>query len=94
MFSLLKVDLEPSDAVLTPDQGNPDAEAESAPLEETGEASGVQEWQVRYSEIRDDVDDGDVFLFRGNKIISRLFQAGSHSRYSHSRNTGNAHTAP
>lgn len=84
MFGLLKVDLEPADAVVTPDQGNPDAEAEAAPLEETGEASGDAEWQVRYSEIRDDVDDGDVFLFRGNRIISRLFQAGSHSKYSHS----------
>lgn len=82
MFGILK--LEPDETTLPAADGNPDAEAEAAPLEETGEASGQAEWQVRYSEVRDEVEDGDVFLFRGDMFISRLFQAGSHSKYSHS----------
>lgn len=88
MFSLLFPEPDPTAALEGASGGNPDAEAEAAPTDDTGESSGTAEWQVRYSEIRDRIEDADVFMFRGNKIISRLFQAGSHSKYSHSALAG------
>ena len=38
---------------------------------------------VRYSEIRGRIQDGDIILFRGARLISRMIQAGSGSKYSH-----------
>ncbi len=86
MFNLVfsEGDPDPSQPDQGPGEGNPDAEVEQGPAEETGEVSGVAEYLVKYSEIRDRIEDADVFLFRGTHLISRLFQAGSHSRYSHS----------
>ncbi|HUM13362.1 MAG TPA: hypothetical protein VLT82_20610 [Myxococcaceae bacterium] len=37
-----------------------------------------------YAEIRDQVKDGDVILFRGNVLFSRIIQRISAGRYSHS----------
>lgn len=90
MFTLLfsETDRDPSDLRRQLADGNPDAEAELGPTEQTGERSGAEDWQVRYTEIRDRIDDADVFLFRGTHLISRLFQAGSKSRYSHSALVG------
>src|SRR5690349_18763909 len=39
---------------------------------------------LHYSEIRSRIQDCDVFMFRGAMLVSRLLQAGSGSKYSHS----------
>jgi hypothetical protein len=36
-----------------------------------------------YREVRDRVEDGDIFLFRGQYLISKLFEKVDHSYYSH-----------
>lgn len=38
---------------------------------------------VRYSEIRKSIRDGDILLFRGNYLISKLFRKVDKSYYSH-----------
>ncbi len=43
-----------------------------------------QDKVINYMDIRHQIEDADVFMFRGDMLISRMFQAGSGSRYSHS----------
>lgn len=38
---------------------------------------------ARYTDIRGRIQDGDVILFRGERLISRMIEAGSGSKYSH-----------
>jgi hypothetical protein len=38
---------------------------------------------LHYRDVRGDIADGDLFLFRGNMRSSRLFERGDHSYYSH-----------
>lgn len=38
---------------------------------------------AQYSEIRDQIQDGDIILFRGARLLSRMIEAGSKSKYSH-----------
>ena len=39
--------------------------------------------QVRYEDIRSQVADGDILLFRGTVFLSRMIEAVSHGSYSH-----------
>lgn len=41
------------------------------------------ERRVPYSQVRDDIEDGDVILFRGNAELSHVIGDISHSAYSH-----------
>jgi hypothetical protein len=41
-------------------------------------------WERTYAEVRDDLRDGDVVLFRGSVLASRIIQRISGGRYSHS----------
>ena len=41
------------------------------------------ERQLRYGDIRSHVDDGDVMLFRGTLLLSRMIERLSHGAYSH-----------
>jgi hypothetical protein len=39
--------------------------------------------QLRYEAIRDQVEDGDILLFRGTVFLSRVIERVSHGAYSH-----------
>jgi hypothetical protein len=45
--------------------------------------SGPEEREIAYADARDRVRDGDLFLFRGEFLISKLFRRVDHSFYSH-----------
>ncbi len=38
---------------------------------------------IRYNDVRSQVDDGDVILFRGTILLSRIIERVSHGDYSH-----------
>lgn len=39
--------------------------------------------RLEYSDVRDDIQDADVMMFRGEELVSRVIKAGAHSAYSH-----------
>jgi hypothetical protein len=39
--------------------------------------------RLQYGDIRERVEDGDVFLFRGTILLSRVIEKASHGKYSH-----------
>jgi hypothetical protein len=45
--------------------------------------AGPEEREITYADARDKVRDGDLFLFRGEFLISKLFRRVDHSFYSH-----------
>ena len=45
--------------------------------------AGPEERQIDYATARPQVRDGDLFLFRGEFLISKLFRRVDHSYYSH-----------
>lgn len=41
------------------------------------------EKQLRYANVRAQIEDGDIFLFRGTILLSRIIEKYSHGNYSH-----------